>query len=401
LAGEKTDCPHCQQPITLTVPPSLQPYNFWVPSSWVMRIPLLLLHAILSLIAVGLILSGEIGIGVVFLLMGLAVHCALMVLRKFLTTLITERRSLPSDGNPTINAVLQSVMANRKMLRNFAFGGAASGILFMVLFGIPDSMAFFALLWFFFVTGLFLQFSPKVASQPSHGPTASPRTDWLTPFLNRFPKRKLIRIAGVVAGVCLLILITPKLYRGIQEFGQARDPVMRQRTKEAWQQVQTIEMELARQGETAGVRAYAYSQLNLHKVDPQIIAYVTRMVELAREYQKLDDIISNELRIKTQSHAETAQAMQLLGGVVGLLASGESRSLPEIQRNLSAGIAFGQFSGQAVNSFQTDGMWNEIKQKYGAQLDAFNASYKQLVNDRQVLATTLSKKYGEPFMTAF
>lgn len=352
--------------------------------------------------AVAAALSGfGIGVGVVILLMGLMIHYTLMVFRKVLSTIITAYKPLASGGSPAITTVFNSVRVNRDLLRNFSFAVTAFGLIYMLVFGFPGSMAFFGLLWFSLMTGLFLQFSPKFAPQSSASLTATPTTDWLAPFLNRFPRQRLFRIAGVVAGVWLLLLITPNIYRGIQEFGQARDPVMRQRTKEAWQQIQTIEMELARQGETAGVRAYAYSQLNLHKVDPHIVAHVTKMVELAREYQKLDDVISSELRIKTQSHAETAQAMQLLGGIVGLLASGESRSLPEVQNNLSAGLAFGQFSGQAVNSFQTDGMWNEIKRKYGAQLDAFNVSYKQLVNDRQALATTLSKKYDEPFITAF
>jgi len=401
LAGQQADCPHCQQQITLTVPSDWQPYNFWVPKSWLLRIPLLLLHSYLGLIAVVATLSGEIGVGVVILLTGLVIHCALMVCRKVFATIVTGNKSLPSGGNPTISAVLRGVIANRNTLRNFAFGVTALGIIFMVLFGIPDSTAFFGLLWLSVVTGLFLQFSPKFDPQLSPDSTASPKVDWLSPLLNRFSRRKLFRLAGVVSGICLLILITPKLYRGIQEFGQARDPVMRQRTKEAWQQIQSLEVAIAQQGGNPGTRAYLYSQLNLQQVDPKVVSHVVSVVNASREYHQLQETISSEVSAKSRGRAEAAQAVQLFGGLLGLVASGESRSLSEVERNLSAGLASGGFVGNAMSSFQENSMWNDIKNKYGQRIDVYENGIKQFANDRVTLAGELTKKYQEPFMSAY
>ena len=162
-----------------------------------------------------------------------------------------------------------------------------------------------------------------------------------------------------------------------------------------------MEVAIAQQGGSPGIRAYAYSQLNLQNVDPKLVKHVVAVVNLSREYHQLQETISNEVSAKSRGRAEAAQAVQLFGGLLGLVASGESRSLPEVERNLSAGLASGGFVGNAMSSFQESSMWNDIRSKYGQHIDRFENGLKQMAADRLTLATEFSKKYQEPFMSAY
>lgn len=408
MVGQTIECPHCSHSVHLTGTPKSKPASFWFPKVMAARFFICLIYGIegMMIFASANLINAKVAIEIAIevLLPLVALHTYIASLTYLtLKSTQTDFETRPPSWLSFLDVIHSYIRIRENALsaRNKFLLVAGIQIFYMIFVELPSNMAFYLVLPFVTTVGLVLQIAsngPKSTSSPI--PLRDPKPKFHLPAIN-IPKRKMAYASGGFLAIVMLVWLAPKFFSSITEYRQANNPVMHQKTKEAWQKLNAIEQTLARDQSNAGTRAYYYSQVDLLDVDPKLITHVQNMVFVAKAYQQLDDQIREEIRQKSQSRAETAQVMQVAGALVGLFASGNSRSMSEIQNNLSAGVTSGQIAGQTANYFQEEMMWNDIKAKYGKQIDEFQTTFNGLAAERNSLSEHFSKKYQDTFLSAY
>jgi len=189
--------------------------------------------------------------------------------------------------------------------------------------------------------------------------------------------------------------------RAEQEHREANDPVMRQRTIEVWNEILKVEHELSKQTGSASQilseGAFSYSQINIEHADPNIVWYVTNMVEACKRFSTICSSVEAEQQAIGEAGKKLENWLTIAGTVIGALANNNQ----SVQDNIAVGEVAGTVAGKAT-SFFTGQMDNEeLRKKYGPKLSQCRADLKALEAERVRIADTLSKKYGVPFQNPF
>lgn len=216
---------------------------------------------------------------------------------------------------------------------------------------------------------------------------------WLTMIQGTSPLRTGLIIAGVLA---LLWVAMPPAYQQIKQAAEARDPVMAQRTADAWRLFQAIEIKAGETGDPRS-RLMMLMQLDLNQVDPLLVTHVSRTADVSKTYGELLARIQEELSARQAADAKAAEALSMMGAVVALLGSPRGSSGGAIQQNMQLGQQVGELAARVGSVLEAgDG---KLKEKYGGQIAAIQSASAALVEERKKLAERLSQKYKRPFLT--
>ena len=109
----------------------------------------------------------------------------------------------------------------------------------------------------------------------------------------------------------------------------------------------------------------------------------------------------NKIRAEQQSNREDLQNAQDVATVVGSLAGAMQNNDKSLGQNIYDGQAAGQLSGTILAGLGGVALDEDMKTKYGGEIDRCNAALAQLKADREALADYLSKKYGSQFLNAY
>jgi GYF domain 2 len=226
------------------------------------------------------------------------------------------------------------------------------------------------------------------------GPLAAIWQTRFRPLLLAKPMRTGLAAVGILVLLCLAL---PPACEQLRQAAQARDPVMAQRTAEAWRTFSAIELETSQTGD-ARRRLILLSQLELNDVDPLLMQHIRQTGEAAKVVAELSVRFEGEkLKYRAESRKAT-ELMGMLGGVVGLLGSGRGSSPDTIQRNMALGQQVGDLGarvGGVFDDLQFDG---RLQAKFGHEIAAAQSEAARLEHERKDLAERLAQKYRRPFL---
>ena len=186
--------------------------------------------------------------------------------------------------------------------------------------------------------------------------------------------------------------------RQIQAAKEANDPVMAERTAEAWRQIQAIEVRVRNDSDPQS-RLLLLSQLDLNHVDPLLVAYVAKIAELSKGSSQLLASLQADMRARQASQAQVGEALAAVGAVIGMLGSGNARNLDEFGRNMSVGRQVGELAGQVGNAIDGVQADKQLAAKYQGPLQYYQTAFSQLAQYRTELGTHFSEKYRRPFLS--
>lgn len=210
---------------------------------------------------------------------------------------------------------------------------------------------------------------------------------------------RLVRIGLTIALIlAVLWFALPPAYEQLKQSSQARDPVMAQRTAEAWRALSAIELE-ASKAEDPRRLMLLLSQMELHNVDPLLVTHIQHTAVAAKTLAELMNRISQETMQRQAESAKATEFIGMLGGVVGLLGSPRGSSPDTIQRNMALGqqvAGLGARMGGTFDDLQRD---SRLREKFRHEVAAIENEYSMIVQKRQQLAERFTQKYKRPFLT--
>lgn len=186
--------------------------------------------------------------------------------------------------------------------------------------------------------------------------------------------------------------------RRIQAAKEANDPVMAERTAEAWRQIQAIEVRV-RNSTDPQSRLLLLSQLDLNHVDPLLVAYVAKIAELSKGSSQLLTSLQADMRARQASQAQVGEALGAVGAIIGMLGSGNARNLDEFGRNMSVGRQVGELAGQVGNAIEGVQADKQLAAKYQGPLQYYQTAFLQMAQYRTELGNHFSEKYRRPFLS--
>lgn len=216
--------------------------------------------------------------------------------------------------------------------------------------------------------------------------------------------RLLLRESQVRIGLTIALILAvlwfalPPAYEQLKQSSQARDPVMAQRTAEAWRALSAIELE-ASKAEDPRRLMLLLSQMELHNVDPLLVTHIQHTAVAAKTLAELMNRISQETMQRQAESAKATEFIGMLGGVVGLLGSPRGSSPDTIQRNMALGqqvAGLGARMGGTFDDLQRD---SRLREKFRHEVAAIENEYSMIVQKRQQLAERFTQKYQRPFLT--
>jgi hypothetical protein len=191
------------------------------------------------------------------------------------------------------------------------------------------------------------------------------------------------------------------------EAQQANDPVMREATRSAWSAIQATEAQLAKDNDTSEEgfhqRAYRYSQINTDNADPQLITNVAVEVTVAKEMATVIDNIHTASHESEESREGVRKGFSILGALLATALDGmaDNKHRLGLEDAVNGGAALGSVVGDLLNGISSSSLRDDIKKKYGPELERCVGNVKILHERRQWLADYLSEKYKTQFLNAF
>ena len=204
---------------------------------------------------------------------------------------------------------------------------------------------------------------------------------------------------------CVLIVLAVTLYFTVPMMisnwrysSEANDPIMAERTADVWRQIQAIEVRVRNEADPQA-RLLLFTQLDLHRVDPLLVAHVSRAAELSKGLSILLASLQSDVQAKQDFEAKAGEAFAAFGAILGMLGSKNARNLDEFGRNMSVGRQVGELAGQIGNAIDGLEADKQLAAKYQAPLQSYQSEFSQLTEERNALGSILSKKYHRPFLS--
>jgi hypothetical protein len=215
--------------------------------------------------------------------------------------------------------------------------------------------------------------------------------------------RPLLRERQVRIGLTIALILAvlwfalPPAYEQLKQASQARDPLMAQRTAEAWRTLSAIEIETSQSGDPRR-RLILLSQMELNNVDPLLTEHIRQTGDAAKVFAELSNRIDQEVLRQNAESTKATELIGMLGGVVGLLGSARGSSPETIQRNMALGQQVGDLGARLGGVFDDLQSNSRLQAKFGQEIAAFQSEAARLDRERKQLAERLGQKYRRPFL---
>jgi hypothetical protein len=221
----------------------------------------------------------------------------------------------------------------------------------------------------------------------------------------RYSRKLLIkgaRYAAIgLAGLVFVVVVIPWIYHQTVEIQEAHSPVMKERTRIVWNDLQTAEAQSRQNSSDAGnyfvQRAYLYAQINTEGADPSLIFHVAQVVEASKEVASVVEAIVSETR---KSHESADAVREFLVGLGTVLGAAQDNH-QTLSQNAADGQTAGEIAGLIASGIGNAVDDSTIKSKYEPQLNRCTSRIAKMDSERAQLATTLTGKYKIQLLNAF